>query len=980
MSAPGKPTPAAKAPSPAAVAEIEHLLARGKARRAVERAKDLHKACRSPQSEALLVRAYHGRIEEMLRQNQTREAQVLLDLVRERYPGNSGLCADLRERQAVRTGTWLDELARLAAADLTDAERERLEGLIRRNLADPRQVADYAGLPVEHPLRLEAAAIARALTAVTAGPVTDADLALPEVSRQSPLAAWKLFVRAVARFHQRQDEDCRRCLAALAPDSAPARLAPVLEDLLAGKSPRGTGGVVRLAMAISGDTPALHKALASLDAGFRSGRLRTVQEAVAGAVQECRRCRPELLDRLRQHIAACAATVDIPDDDLRVALGASPVRDANYWRLFARANEVAARNWGHELVFDACAAWEEFRRHAVHQGWFAADSPEEAAVYLHMADLLSSLPMEDASVLGDIEKEFRDSGGMAYYYAKSEKQPASVMACAPRSPPDTYFLYPDELFARACRASPSSERFQRWLDWTRGQDLGPRAEERVADAWHQTCPDDPRPLVVLMESAEARDALGKALKYLTAAEALDRMSPDVRIARPRLLVATALRHLRKKQLHLLADDLTALAALPQMAEGDRPILTAAIRWAGAALRTFPVSVDWDMADLVAVAGDRLTAVGAAGVVAHSIKAPGLGEAVTDTVTQAEAESDLALRGVARVRELCLELHLGFAMPARWLEAMPAACQHGVANLTDAHLRSLATFALTCRNAGRNRTAGMAMAPLVYRLAGHGLKRPEADQAHFLLLRGKSLLIEDARAPQRGIDCLRAARTLATRHRDMALVEQALDAERRYRYLVRDPSGFRDDTEEQARLMGAEEVQRVLTTERAAGDFPALPLPRYDTAPTTRRGYRRRPALDDRRQGLLPGFGERLGEPAPEDMDDGVAPVASTEELEDWADTGAEGDGDDGLPFPDDDGFDDGDAEAEEPVSGAMLALMSRLLEKYGEKALDLIANPKVLARKDPALFREMLKIVAESGPLPDIGGFEPPPPHRGRKR
>ena len=84
----------AGASAEARCAEIEQLLARGKARRAVDLAKDLHKSRGSPESEALLARAYRARIEEMLHQGLTKDAQALLALVRERYPGSFSACDD----------------------------------------------------------------------------------------------------------------------------------------------------------------------------------------------------------------------------------------------------------------------------------------------------------------------------------------------------------------------------------------------------------------------------------------------------------------------------------------------------------------------------------------------------------------------------------------------------------------------------------------------------------------------------------------------------------------------------------------------------------------------------------------------------------------------------------------------------------------------------------------------------------------------
>ncbi len=64
----------------------------------------------------------------------------------------------------------------------------------------------------------------------------DSALALPEVPHRSPLAPWKLLLRAIAAFYRREDALCEKCLAAIEPDAAAARLAPALRALM-GQAP-----------------------------------------------------------------------------------------------------------------------------------------------------------------------------------------------------------------------------------------------------------------------------------------------------------------------------------------------------------------------------------------------------------------------------------------------------------------------------------------------------------------------------------------------------------------------------------------------------------------------------------------------------------------------------------------------------------------------------------------------------------------------
>src|SRR5580693_3677024 len=88
---------------------IRQLLAHGKSKTALDRAKDLHKTLGSAASEAVLIDAYACRIQALLDQNLALEAKSLLDLVRARYPAAKARLDALRATSAARAGV-LDEL------------------------------------------------------------------------------------------------------------------------------------------------------------------------------------------------------------------------------------------------------------------------------------------------------------------------------------------------------------------------------------------------------------------------------------------------------------------------------------------------------------------------------------------------------------------------------------------------------------------------------------------------------------------------------------------------------------------------------------------------------------------------------------------------------------------------------------------------------------------------------------------------------
>src|ERR1035441_6096153 len=129
----------------------------------------------------------------------------------------------------------LDELVRpLNDPDLSQESRAAIETHLAREAGDIAALAECVVLPSEHPLRKAATALHRAFLAVTEGPIGEEVVELPEVSRRSPVATWKLSVRAIACFYRGEDEACRRYLEAIKPETAPARLVPAMLAMLGG--------------------------------------------------------------------------------------------------------------------------------------------------------------------------------------------------------------------------------------------------------------------------------------------------------------------------------------------------------------------------------------------------------------------------------------------------------------------------------------------------------------------------------------------------------------------------------------------------------------------------------------------------------------------------------------------------------------------------------------------------------------------------
>jgi hypothetical protein len=148
---------------------VRQLIASGKEKTALDRAKDLHKACHDAASEALLIDAYVARIQSLSRQNLHLEAKALLDLVRERFPAAAVRLEGASHSTAARSGD-LDPLLRtLADPAIPQERRAEIEALLTRNVIDLSAIASSTALQADHPLRQAAAAVERAFAAVTTG-------------------------------------------------------------------------------------------------------------------------------------------------------------------------------------------------------------------------------------------------------------------------------------------------------------------------------------------------------------------------------------------------------------------------------------------------------------------------------------------------------------------------------------------------------------------------------------------------------------------------------------------------------------------------------------------------------------------------------------------------------------------------------------------------------------------------------------------
>ncbi len=916
-------------PGAASVGEIRRLLVAGDSKAALKQARVLHRQEPNGETEAALVDACIARIRGLLDRGLRPEAQSLVELLPRPRALESARALEVA-RVLAAFGDVGPLVEPLADASLPEAQRRLIESSIEQVVADPAAIADCPLLPQDHPLRRGAAAISEALAAVTSGAPAREPPSLDAIPRRGPLAGWKLLVRAVHLVGRGDVAGCIRCLAMIDPQSAPGQLIPVLRAVAQPDCRADLAGpAAALLRRVQPDQGRLREDLDRLDRAMRSDRLTDLGKLIRAAIVECERVRPDLLDHLRQGVSVLGVLEECPTSMLRSALGKPASKDARFWRAYA----VALQMKGNPV--QACAAWDRFIRHAVHQGWFSAEGTEAAGVLLHMAGLMSRLTREHlAAARRHYAQEFDGFAGM---YGD---QPKAIRELGPArgERADLYFMEPDELYRRASLRHPRADVFAAWLAWAGQHDPRSRKPTDAAEAWHESFPDDPRPLVALMDAAEQRGALKTALRYLDRAEAMDALNPQVRRARFRLWVATALRHVRGGNDRLAASDLRALDAMPQAAEGDRRALVEALRAVAAEQSGEPGLAQGARAQAAALLESEAGADVLIAAIASGCGRSGAAAGLRGRHPSASAAGPL-VAGVARAVAVAQEAGLQPWVPAsiqqRIIEELDRA-PHADAG----QVLRLAEWALRGGND-----------ELAYSAAGAGLRAGGVTPLRARLLLARAMAIPDAFEPRKP-DLLRAAGTVARQSRDESTAASAFQ---QYRQLA-DP--FDDDDLEEVWKQGldARQLQAIIDAECRARAYPRK-------GPKGRRGWQPTPLLIEdsfdfeppsrRVPSRIPGPPRRRGAAPRDDRAEASA---------------AEND----VP----------DHMIEEMGTGSPGAVI-RVLEKIAARHMGpdgKMPDPGTLARENPELAQEMLAALAALNDSMDDRGPPRPPARKQRKR
>jgi hypothetical protein len=761
---------------------VRELIASQHSKSALQMAKELHKRCATAESEALLVDVYQARIADLLKLRMTVEAKALMAIVSERFPAARPRLEELNRELCALDGRLEDVVAPLRDPNLGAADREAIETFIRQRVWDLASLAIVSSLPEEHSLRIAAAALHTAFQAVTQGPVDEVLLALPEVARRSPLAGWKALVRAIACYHRREDEECAKWLLTIPDDAVPARARPSLHAILGNElgakvdANKFTAAEQRLMAAVADHGPALRKALANLESAFAAKKRHSILEAARGVAAAAAGCDATVRERLRQHIALrCVAEEEIPSTAIEAALGCPPKQNAYFFRLLARIEE---EHHSAESSAEAVFAWEEFRRLAIQERWFAAGSLEDGVLSLHMAQMVGKLPAEIVEEVEDMEPFFHQPGKRR----DEEGLPSA-----------------GTLYERACKADPSPDAFQQWLEWASKHCSGKIADQ-VAERWHEARGTDVQPLLYLMDSAEKRDALKKSLSYLNEAEKLDRLNPAVRRAKLRILLFGVLRHLRQRKTSLAMAGIEQLQSVPEVRPGEVSALTALLGWCCAEINNDQAAKQQRARDAVQLLG---------GVATHMVLFALINEAelgpnvqCPDLKFDRKAAIDL-LNGTVRACQLGESAGLPMPLLFGWTGELIDMLKKPNCPADAAQLLSIGEAAL------REGSKELAHAVSVAGLSG-GMAN-----ARFLFLRARAV---PAWAFSQRDGCFAAALELARRERDSELTGKILDELSGGARIGNGAISYRAE-EMASRSLSRELLSEILEEERGAKKFP-----------------------------------------------------------------------------------------------------------------------------------------------------------------
>lgn len=554
------------------VLKVRRLVETGRARNAVDLAKSAFKKDPGRELELLVGLAYGARADELIAQGMAVEANGLLRMAAERYPGGRSELARSELACALLCGEHETVFAELAGTGLSEERREIIEKLVVRHVADPDLLANSKALPEGHPLKLQAAAVVRAFRAVTSRPALDGEVELPEISRRSPLAAWKSLIRAIDAFYRGRVDECLRWLDSIPPDTPSSRVIPVLTALISDREEglaSATPAQTTLLGGIASDRPLL-KTFRELDRVLSAGKRAKVKPVAAKALAGCRTVWPEVVGRLGQLIVIRCTAAGIPLRNIFPPGFELPEADEWYWSRLARAHEVA----GH--LPEAMIAWEAWLAVSTHAGRFRPGDPEVIAVWKRVAARVRGLEPEAWEQFEDAWRRYGSTHPGRKVLGRAADMGDELDALL-KGGADLGFH-----FRRICRVEPTGENYREWMEWCRtelDEGQGTSQELAIAKEWASNVPGDAEPLLALAADAIERKAFATALKYLAQAEQAAPGDTSIESHILHCLFRKLTGHIKAGRNDLAQGDLAELDPRLSCLGEDGTLLRAVLQWA-----------------------------------------------------------------------------------------------------------------------------------------------------------------------------------------------------------------------------------------------------------------------------------------------------------------------------------------------------------------------------------------------------------------
>ena len=513
---------------------LERLLSGGDSRGAVEAAKALVREQPGAESEALAVRAYAQRIRELIREGLGREAGAMASIVRERFPAHVASCAAVLEDARLAAGDFDWLLRELAAAD--PSRRATLEERLIPWLIDPSAIARSSVLDPADPLAREATAVAEVFGIVTTQLASVDEMArLSDIRRRSPLAPWKLLLRAIDAFHRNDDERVAANVGAIDPLSPAARAGSVLSELTSGRAKAGRSFAAdRLIDRISGGRATIAAQLRRIDSAADHDDRKQLREEVRAFVRSLETLSAHA--RTQARIALLSVVGGHFDPEQLAALFRIDERDMHSYA--ALLMEMSGAPFAGSLWI---ALAEDLLDAGEIEPWQAVE------IYLHALDL----------DIGDDPFTCRDP---------SHGHPVD-------DDPDTARVI--ERIVDLAPAPAVLARVEPFLDRLDRKQL-----RRVLTAWRKRDPNASAPFVRLIALAEKERKYGEAVALVRQGDGMKILDPELARLRLRVLCRTAEQLLASGKRTGAAAILDEIERRPEDV-GPAGLWLLALRWAAA---------------------------------------------------------------------------------------------------------------------------------------------------------------------------------------------------------------------------------------------------------------------------------------------------------------------------------------------------------------------------------------------------------------